>query len=72
MVQTLIGVTVTLNDTVRYEVEETDGVVNIMLIFDQPSCQPVTIVANPRVRSTPDATGNNSCPTVVSMFIKNW
>jgi len=68
---TMTGVTVTVNDTVSYEVGETDGVVNITLIFDQPSCQPIIIVANPRVRSIPDATGNNSCLTNVSLSMRS-
>ena len=65
-----IGVTVTVNDSVNYVVDETDGAVNIALMFDQPSCRPVTIVAHPQVRSIPDATGNISCPTIISMSMR--
>ena len=60
----LIGVTVTVNNSADYVVGETDGAVNITLMFDQPSCQSITIIARPQVRSIPDATGNTSSPTI--------
>ena len=66
----LVGVTVTVNNSINYVVEETDGLVNITLMFDQPSCRPVTINAHPQIRSMPDATGKISCPIIISMSIR--
>lgn len=67
----LIGVTVTVSNSTNYVVDETDGAVNITLMFDQPSCQSITIIARPQVRSIPDATGNtSSSSTALSMFMR--
>ena len=66
----LIGVTVTVSNSTNYVVDETDGAVDITLMFDQPSCQSITVIARPQVRSVPDATGNTSSSTTLSMFVR--
>ena len=62
--------TVTVSNGANYVVDETDGAVNITLMFDQPSCQSITVIARPQVRLIPDATGNIYCPTILSMFMR--
>ena len=47
-----------MDDSVNYTIREDRGPVNITVLFDQPSCHPITITANPRERSTLSATGN--------------
>lgn len=68
----LIGVTVIVSNNGNYVVNETGGAVNITLMFDQPSCQSITVIARPQVRSIPDATGSTSCLTTLSMFMRTW
>ena len=48
----------TVDDSVDYTVNEDSGLVNIIVLLDQPSCQMITIIANPQVRSPRSATGN--------------
>ena len=48
----------TVDDSVDYTIDEDGGSVNIIILLDQPSCQMITIIANPQVRSPPSATGN--------------
>ena len=52
-----IGVTVTVDDSIRYIVNEDEGLVNITILLDQPSCVPITVIARPQVRSPLSATG---------------
>ena len=47
----LIGVTVTVdNSTTGYMANEASGIANITISLDQPSCQPIIVIAHPRVR----------------------
>ena len=50
-----LGVIVTVDNSVDYTVNETDGLVNITLLLDQPSCGPINVIARPRERSSGDA-----------------
>ena len=43
------GVTVTVGDRIRYVVNEDEGLVNITIALDQPSCVPITVIATPVV-----------------------
>ena len=56
-VHIVTGVTVTVNKSTSYVVNEPDGVINITLLLDQTSCRPITIIAHPQARSVPNATG---------------
>jgi len=38
-------------------VNEGEGLVNITILLDQPSCVPVTVIARPQVTSPLNATG---------------
>ena len=42
------GVTVTVDDRIRYMVNEDEGLVNITILLDQPSCVPITVIARPQ------------------------
>ena len=46
----LIGVTVTVDNSTGYMANEASGVANITISLDQRSCQPIIIIAHPRVR----------------------
>ena len=61
-----IGVTVTVDNSIDYMVNEASGSVSITLLLDQQSCRPVIIIAHPRVRSLvgDHATGSISYLTV--------
>ena len=37
----------TVDDSMRYMVNEDEGLVNITILLDQPSCVPITVVATP-------------------------
>ena len=53
----VLGVTVTVDNSVNYIVNENRGPVSIILLLDQPSYHPFTVIAHPRERSTPNAKG---------------
>ena len=53
----LLGVLVSVDDSVNYTIREDRGAVNITILLDQPSCRPITVIANPQERSPPSATG---------------
>jgi len=40
-----------VDDSIRYMVNEDEGLVNITILFDQPSCVPISVIARPQVRS---------------------
>ena len=42
------GVTVTVDDSIRYMVNEDEGPVSIAILLDQPSCVPITVIARPQ------------------------
>ena len=46
-----------MDESVNYTIREDRGSVNITILFDQPSCHPITITANPRERSILSARG---------------
>lgn len=50
--------TVTVDESIPYIVFENESSVSINLLLDQPSCRPITIIANPQEQSPPSATGN--------------
>ena len=60
----------TVDDSVDYTINENSGSVNIIVLLDRPSCHPITVIANPQVRSPPSATGNNPF-NMVSQYIYN-
>ena len=41
----------TVDDSMRYMVNEDEGLVNITILLDQPSCVPITVIATPQVTS---------------------
>ena len=45
------GVTVTVDDSMRYMVNEDEGLINITILLDQPSCVPITVIATPLATS---------------------
>ena len=47
----------TVDDSMRYMVNEDEGLVNITILLDQPSCVPITVIATPQERTPPSATG---------------
>jgi len=53
----IIGVTVKVDNSVNYIVNENRGPVSIILLLDQPSCHQFTVIAHPRERSTHNAKG---------------
>ena len=46
------GVTLTVGDRIRYVVNESEGLVNITIALDRPSCVPITVIATPVVGTT--------------------
>ena len=52
-----LGVMVRVDDSINYTIREDRGPVNITILFDQPSCHPIAITANPREGSPVSATG---------------
>ena len=68
----LIGVTITVDNSTGYMVNEASGIANITISLDQPSCQPIIIIAHPRVRSlaSDDATGNIFYLTVSLLSVR--
>ena len=46
----LIGVIVTVDNSTGYMANEASGIADITISLDQPSCQPIIIIAHPRVR----------------------
>ena len=65
----LSGAGVTVDDSVDYTVREDNGSVNIIILLDQPSCQTITVIANPQVRSPPSATGNTIHSIQKSLYV---
>ena len=47
----------TVDDSMRYMVNEDEGLVNITILLDQPSCVSITVTATPQERSPLSATG---------------
>jgi len=61
----LLGVTVTVDDSTDYMVNETDDAVNIFILLSQPSCRPIIVIANPQERLIPpSATGIIICSII--------
>ena len=42
----------TVGDRIRYVVNESEGLVNITIALDRPSCVPITVIATPVVGTT--------------------
>lgn len=57
----LLGVDVTVDDRMPYIVNENESLILINLLLNQPSCHPITIIANPQERPLPSATGTYVC-----------
>ena len=41
----------TVDDSMRYMVNEDEGLINITILLDQPSCVPITVIATPLATS---------------------
>lgn len=47
---------------------ENEGLINIALLLDRPSCRPITMIASPQERSIPSATGDMGMYNVLCLW----